>query len=269
MGNLRILLQGELKNNCFLHNNIIRENVIKIAMGYFRKIIYCPSVILLLIGFCCFYNPVLADSEDISEGLLLSPPKGTIIYDFPVFFDWNDVSGAVGYNIQIDNNSNFSSPTANYEVGYSHYNIYGNAFPDYTIYYWRIRSEYYEDGDYYWGEWTKPWYLIYEEQSTGIDDNNPADSPDEYRIKQNYPNPFNASTTIEYYLPTAGSVTLDIYNILGQKINTIDEGFKKSGYQQITWNGTDYDNNTVASGIYFYRLKAGDYIISKKMQLLK
>jgi hypothetical protein len=232
------------------------------------QIYYFKSSILLLIGLCLTFGVVLAGSDEVSEGLLLSPQKGTIVDTFPIIFDWNNVSGANLYEFQIDDNDNFSSPVVYYQTPVSTYTIYGNILSEPDLYYWRIRSWYY-DGNYYWGEWSRPWYFIIPDQSTDAGDNVSSDIPDNFQLEQNYPNPFNLSTTIDYYLPRISAVKLDIYDILGRKIKTIETGTKKPGFQQVGWDGTDVDNEPVASGVYFYRLEAGEYTATRKMQLLK
>lgn len=97
--------------------------------------------------------------------------------------------------------------------------------------------------------------------------------PSEWMLYQNYPNPFNPSTTIEFDVPeVAGKlprVAIQIFNILGQKIRTLEPGVRDVGRYRVVWNGRDEANRRVASGVYFYRLLAGDYVSTKKMVLLK
>jgi hypothetical protein len=97
--------------------------------------------------------------------------------------------------------------------------------------------------------------------------------PRDWMLYQNYPNPFNPSTTIEYDVPeVAGKiprVAIQIFNIVGQKVKTIDAGIKETGRYPVIWYGTNENNVRVASGVYFYRLLAGDYVSTKKMVLLK
>ncbi len=88
--------------------------------------------------------------------------------------------------------------------------------------------------------------------------------PGNFALHQNYPNPFNAETKIQYELPKASDVTIEIYDILGQIIKTFREGSKEAGQHEITW-----DASNIQSGIYFYRITAGDYTETKKMVLLK
>jgi len=93
--------------------------------------------------------------------------------------------------------------------------------------------------------------------------------PTEFALAQNYPNPFNPTTEINFDLPKNAHVELNVFNILGQSVTTLVSGEMPAGSHQVSWNGTDSDGGSVASGIYFYRISAGDYSSSKKMMLLK
>jgi hypothetical protein len=93
--------------------------------------------------------------------------------------------------------------------------------------------------------------------------------PDAFTVSQNYPNPFNPSTEISYALPEAGNVNLEIYNILGQQVKTLVNEFQDAGNYVVTWNGDDETGATVASGVYFYRVVAGEYKEVKKMVMMK
>jgi len=101
-----------------------------------------------------------------------------------------------------------------------------------------------------------------------IGENDPI-LPNEFRLVQNYPNPFNPTTSIEYNLPARSQMKLEIFNILGQKIRTLENDTRAAGYYRIEWNGTDDAGQAVASGIYTYRLTAGDVVQIKKMSLIK
>ncbi len=93
--------------------------------------------------------------------------------------------------------------------------------------------------------------------------------PTEYSLSQNYPNPFNPSTVIKYQLPKSSNVTLEIYDLLGQRVCTLVNENQEAGKYNITWNGKNNFGNQVSSGIYIYRIKAGNFIAVKKMMLLK
>ncbi len=93
--------------------------------------------------------------------------------------------------------------------------------------------------------------------------------PDMYRLSQNYPNPFNPSTKIEFDLAKSGVVKLTVYNLLGKRVRTLFSGHLSSGRKSVIWDGRDEKGRPLASGIYFYRIKTGDFTDTKKMVLLK
>jgi len=88
--------------------------------------------------------------------------------------------------------------------------------------------------------------------------------PQSFFLSQNYPNPFNPGTEIKYALPKDCDVKLTIYNILGQKVTTLLDGNQKAGYKVVRW-----DARSFSSGIYFYRLKAGGFMQTKRMVVLR
>ena len=93
--------------------------------------------------------------------------------------------------------------------------------------------------------------------------------PETLTLKQNYPNPFNPETTIEFYLPKAGNIELKIFNTSGQLIKTLYQGKAMPGWHQYKWDGANLAGKNVASGIYFYQLKARGSSFLKKMMLLR
>ena len=92
----------------------------------------------------------------------------------------------------------------------------------------------------------------------------PSEVPSDYFITKNYPNPFNAATTIEYSLPEASPVRIDIYDELGRQVRSLTESNQSAGMHRITWNAADY-----ASGMYFYNIQAGKFKETRKIILLK
>jgi len=93
--------------------------------------------------------------------------------------------------------------------------------------------------------------------------------PAEFALRQNYPNPFNPSTTIKYALKTNADVKLTIYNILGQEVRTLINNNMAAGYKEVVWNGLDNHGRQVATGVYIYRIEAGDFVKSHKMIFMK
>ncbi len=88
-------------------------------------------------------------------------------------------------------------------------------------------------------------------------------------LSGNYPNPFNPETTISYSLKSEEHVVIDIYNIRGQKVKTLVDEQQTAGYHTVVWNGRDSNDRSVASGVYFSRMRTGKFTSAKKMILLK
>jgi hypothetical protein len=88
--------------------------------------------------------------------------------------------------------------------------------------------------------------------------------PEEYRLYQNFPNPFNPATVIRYDLPRDSKVTLVIYDIVGRRVATLVDSFRQAGRYEAAWSAEG-----MASGIYFYRLTAGDYTETRRLAVVK
>jgi hypothetical protein len=90
-----------------------------------------------------------------------------------------------------------------------------------------------------------------------------------YALDQNFPNPFNPNTIIQFSLAEPAYTSIVIYNLLGQHVKTLIDDFKPAGEYSIKWDGKNERDESVATGIYFYRIKSGDFIDTKKMLMLK
>jgi hypothetical protein len=126
-----------------------------------------------------------------------------------------------------------------------------------TTYYWRMRTTN--------GPITSDWSSVIRFRTsrtvTGVEKTSAI--PKEFALLQNYPNPFNPSTIIGYSLPKNANVSLRIFNTLGQEVALLLNEQRSPGYYQVQWNAN------VPSGIYFYRLQAGEFVEMKKMILLR
>ncbi len=105
---------------------------------------------------------------------------------------------------------------------------------------------------------------IIEKSSTKTINFNGEETVKTYELSQNYPNPFNPATKITYQVPKPGNVELKVYDVLGREIMTLINGYKNAGKYTV-----DFNASKLASGIYIYRIKSGDFISTKKMVLLK
>jgi hypothetical protein len=106
-------------------------------------------------------------------------------------------------------------------------------------------------------------------QSLSIFDENDLLVPEEFRLLQNYPNPFNPVTVITYHLPEESYIRLDIFSVNGTFVRTLVEDVQKPGVHFYRWNGRGKTGNLISAGIYFYRLRSGNYIDVKKMVFIK
>lgn len=107
-------------------------------------------------------------------------------------------------------------------------------------------------------------------QTAGVS-NDPHDAitPETYELAQNHPNPFNPRTTVAYYLPQPGHVTLRIHNILGQTVRTLVDEVRPAGSHEVIWDGKTTAGDEAGSGVYFYQLRVEGHVLTRRMVLVK
>lgn len=196
---------------------------------------------------------------------LLSPLDSTSGYSAGnLEFEWRGVQGADSYNIEIapdivftetltSESSMDTSITLNLDLSENQY------------YYWRVRAE----NDSGSGPWSETW-TFYAGTITYL--NEFAGTEKSFELLQNYPNPFNPTTTIPYRIAEFSTVSLEIYNVLGQHVVTLVNDVREAGFYEVTWDGLNTAGQYSASGIYFYILKAATFNgqkIIKSNKLLK
>ena len=93
--------------------------------------------------------------------------------------------------------------------------------------------------------------------------------PQEFTLRQNYPNPFNPSTTITYQLAAVSEVKLSIYNLIGQEVATLVDTRQLAGRYSIKWHGKDKSGKNVTSGLYVYRLETAEFVLARKLLLVR
>ncbi|MGE5680661.1 MAG: T9SS type A sorting domain-containing protein, partial [Bacillota bacterium] len=93
--------------------------------------------------------------------------------------------------------------------------------------------------------------------------------PKVFELNQNFPNPFNPSTTISYALPVETRVVLKIYSVDGREVRTLVNENQSAGYRSSVWDGRDNAGQNVSTGIYLYKIQAGNQVLNRKMLLLK
>ncbi len=159
------------------------------------------------------------------------------------------------FRVQVSKDSMFNNILVDSTLKSSFITIYNF---DSTNYYWRVSSSVNSISS----SWTEPWKFKVD-FTTGIS-NTKNVLPDEFQLSQNFPNPFNPATTINFSLPSTQLVKLQVYNILGQLVKTLVNKEMQPGYFKVDFNAAN-----LSSGIYLYKMQAGNYSQVKKMLLIK
>ncbi len=208
---------------------------------------------------------------------LVSPANGAVGVSINPSLTWTASSGATSYRLQLSTSSTFATTVLD-RSGLTSTTLAVTGLSNSTHYYWHVRASN--------ASGTSAYSSIRQFATIAIapappamlsplnvasEDNSAVDNiiPSEFALGQNYPNPFNPTTRIDFSLPSSGQVTIEIFNILGEKVKTIVNSQMGAGNHTVEWNSTGGDGNHVSSGIYFYRLTTGDFIQTKKMILLK
>ena len=185
------------------------------------------------------------------------PPNDTTLTENTLEIIWESSEYADHYLFELYYEYDFTNPIyVDSTVSDTAFMI-SSPLPD-SLYTWRIKGGN-ENG---WGPYSELQSFIVS-SPTSLDDNYGA-APSSFRLGQNIPNPFNPMTTIEFELPTATRAKIDIYNVLGQVVDVLQLNTQSAGRHSITWDGSNRP-----SGIYFYKITAGDFVEIKKMTLLK
>jgi hypothetical protein len=111
--------------------------------------------------------------------------------------------------------------------------------------------------------------ILLNRSSAAVGDEGNGTLPTEFALGENYPNPFNPATSISFAVPEPAHVSLEVYNVLGQKVATLIDAVLQPGYHSHNWDGCGQNGGSLPSGLYFYRLNAGSFRQTNKMLLLK
>ena len=93
--------------------------------------------------------------------------------------------------------------------------------------------------------------------------------PEDFSVYQNYPNPFNPITSLRYDLPEQAQVTVIVYDQLGREVTQLVNTVQDAGFRSVHWDATDSFGKSVSAGVYLYQIRAGEFVQTKKMVLLK
>jgi len=172
-----------------------------------------------------------------------------------------DLNGdEIHYRVYIDSDSSFLTPDSSEELLDTSWTV-TTSLSDSATYYWKVAA-FDSLNPRTWC--IEPYWDFVIPYGVGVKQGSATQPPQRFALLPNYPNPFNPITEIKYTLPRDCYVKLEIYNILGQKIVTLVEGNLKAGYKTARW-----DAGSFSSGIYFYRLQAGDFVQTRKMVLIR
>ena len=185
---------------------------------------------------------------------ILSPLGACVVQCNPSLV-WSTSDSATSYNVQVSISNRFSSFVVDSTVADTVLQL--GTLDANTTYYWRVNASN-EEGTSSFSNFES----FKTEAASGV--NEVDNIPSRFLLYQNFPNPFNPTTQITYSIPHSSYISLKVYNLLGKEIANLFEGYRNAGSYKITFNAAG-----LASGVYLYRLKAGNFMETKKLVLLK
>jgi hypothetical protein len=185
--------------------------------------------------------------------VLVSPLNGAAEVSFNPLFTWNASDGASSYKLEISTNPTFSTVAIAVVVTQPFYQADGLLLGQ--GYYWRVEAR--NAG----GSAVSDIWGFTTVQSTDVESD---EIPDEFAVGQNYPNPFNPSTNIEVSMPRAADARLVVYNVRGEEVARLVDGYLAAGTHRVVWNAGD-----LPSGVYIYRFQADNFVMTRKLTLAK
>jgi hypothetical protein len=195
--------------------------------------------------------PVLAPN-------LISPMNGSINIPLNPTLFWGMVEYATSYTCWVATDANFTSKVFDSTQSALQINIPEGILSPLTQYYWKIRAS----NSMGIGPWSLT-YIFVTMNTAGLS-NNISEIPKIFNLYNNYPNPFNPSTKIKFDIPKNSVVKINVYDITGREITILVNDFRNAGRYEVQFNASN-----LSSGIYFYKMQAGDYKAVRKMVLLK
>ena len=189
---------------------------------------------------------------------LLEPVNDQTNVNTLASFAWEEVDEASGYTLQIATDNNFSAIVRELTTQTNSLSL-SEALDENTDYFWRVKAL--NENPARNSDWTNTFKFV---TTSSVSNESLSGIPMNYGLNQNYPNPFNPSTQIQYALPEATQVTLEVFNSVGQKVMELMNGQKSAGYHTAT-----FDASRLSSGVYLYKLTTPSFTQTKKMLVIK
>ncbi len=184
------------------------------------------------------------------------PEDGELLAPYEVAFSWDPAAADVlRYQFQLTLDESFLEILIDSMVTSTSITL--DELSEHTTHWWRVRAE----NATGWGPFSTKRHFITapvgaERSASGL--------PERFELLQNYPNPFNPITRIRFAIPEAVDVRLEVFNVLGQRIAVLEDGLKTPGWHEVIFDASD-----VSSGFYIYRIRAGSYVETRRMMLVK
>ena len=190
---------------------------------------------------------------------LISPPNNSNGISLTPILDWNDAQGATHYTLQVSPVNNFSNTVIDEQnLNVSEYQVQANTLQSNMLYYWRVLAG--NIGG------NSPWSEVWNFTTTfpsGIKSLS-GNIPKEFKLIQNHPNPFNPSTRIRFDIAKESFVSLIVYDMLGRKVDELVNQKLSPGTYETEFSGSNF-----SSGVYYYKLIAGNFSETKRMVLIR
>ncbi len=186
----------------------------------------------------------------------LYPPNSALDIPVQTPLRWGNTAGATSYRVQMALSSAFA-PTVVDTANLSDTTFTPALLDYYKIYFWRVKAS----NTLGAAEWS-PYFRFRTVQVTAVERQDEV--PGAYALSQNYPNPFNPTTTIQIAVPSAGRVVVKVFDVLGKEEATLVDADMPAGSYTVT-----FDASRLASGTYFYRMQAGEFVATKRMLVLR
>ncbi|WP_020403892.1 alpha-amylase family glycosyl hydrolase [Gracilimonas tropica] len=198
------------------------------------------------------FKTVISKPEPV---ILVQPLKGDLVHPLENRFVWVKAERASTYRFQLSADATFETPLVD-TVNITDQKLENINLEKETRYYWRVQGA--NRGGA--GNWSE----VQEIETKFITSIEETGVPREFTLMQNYPNPFNPTTSIMFGLPHGSEVLLEVFTITGQKVATLVKKYESAGYHTV-----QFDAESLSSGLYLYRIKAGDYVQVRKLTLIK